>query len=259
MKQLLLLSIFLLNLILFGASFEDVEIPSKLMGKTFKARVILPDSYDGKKRFAQIYLLHGAGGDHANWHTKVKETEAYCDKYQRIIICPTAGRTSWYNNHNKSEDYIIKELIPHIDKKYKTKNNRWLTGLSMGGYGAIRLGFKYPKLFAAYGGQSPCITPSKWPKNWTIAQSMGTDITNKKQDHFSEMMLKKMKKDNRPFALLCGKQDFFFKENQWALEQLKKHKIKVHYEEMNGAHNWNFWAKSLPKHLEYFAKKGAKK
>lgn len=254
-KTLILLFITLATFIGNTARFEDVVIPSKLMKKTFSARVILPDNYDGKKPFKQLYLLHGASGDHTNWQERVKECDSYADKYQRIIICPTAGKYSWYNNYNKSEDYIIQEVVPFIDKKYNTTPDRWLTGLSMGGYGAIRLGFKYPKLFSAYGGQSPCIKPSKWAKKWSI----GKKFKSGKDDHFRKNMVTKLKTETRPFTILCGKQDFFFKENKQALELCNKHKIDVYYEEMDGAHNWDYWSQSLPKQLSFFASKTKKR
>ncbi|MGL4854081.1 MAG: alpha/beta hydrolase, partial [Lentisphaeria bacterium] len=160
----LILASFVLN----AAKTFEHSIQSKLMDANFKLKVIVPDSYDGNKSFRQVFLLHGAGGDQNTWNGD-NLSENMADKYNRIFILPTAGKTSWYNNHNQSENFIINEIIPFIDDHYKTIPDRWITGLSMGGFGAIRLGYKYPKLFSAIGGLSACIKPSQWTNKWNIS------------------------------------------------------------------------------------------
>mgnify|MGYP000625093280 CR=1 FL=1 len=240
----------------FAGTVETISIPSKKMGKAFSCTVILPEKYNGRRKFKQIYLLHGAGGNHDAWHKTVRDLRPYADKLKRIIVCTSEGSLSWYNKNNKSEDYIIKEVIPAIDGKYKTKNDRWISGFSMGGFGALSLGFKYPKLFSAFGGQSPCIKPSTWTHKWGIAKSMGAKAKEGKHDLFGKKMIKKLKKDRRPFSILCGEQDFFFKENLEAYQSLKKSGVKVHWiKKMQGAHNGKYWAESVDKQLKYFAKK----
>ncbi len=252
MKRILLLFSFATSL--FAGKIEIIKVESKLTNKIWDCTVAMPDSMEKGKRVKQIYLLHGAGGHHKTW-SSLNKLDELADKYNRIIIAPTVGRVSWYNNHNKSEDYIIKELIPFIDKKYKTLPNRWISGLSMGGYGAIRLGIKYPKLFSAYGGQSPCITPSQWTHKWGIATNMGPTAKEGKDDHFAtKKAIARMVKDKRPFSILCGKQDFFYKECQAAYEKLKKAGKKVYWEDLDGAHNGKFWSKSVLLHLEFFQK-----
>ena len=99
-------------------------------------------------RYPVIYLLHGLTGHYNNWAEKTK-LEQYAANYNYIIVMPE-GDNGWYTDsatvpNDKYESYIIKELIPEIDKKYRTKadrQNRAIAGLSMGGYGSIKIRFK---------------------------------------------------------------------------------------------------------------------
>jgi len=124
-----------------------------------KYTAILPGNYDidKNKSFPVVYLLHGYEGNYTTWITWSKLPVQLATEYQCIIILPDGGN-SWFVNWNgqtdgkphKWEDMIIKELIPFIDKHYRTisnKNNRIIGGLSMGGFGSISIGLRNPGKF----------------------------------------------------------------------------------------------------------------
>src|SRR6266699_6773087 len=113
-------------------------------------RVIIPRDYATGGRVPVIYLLHGLYGDYQNWDTRTG-LENYVQNFHLLIVMPDAD-DSWYTNSatipaDKFEDYIATDLISEIDEKYRTigeRHARAIAGLSMGGYGAVKLGMKYP-------------------------------------------------------------------------------------------------------------------
>ena len=140
-------------------TLETYKLNSKLMAREMPYRVIFPTIYNAEKdkRFPTIYLLHGLTGHFDNWADKSKLTD-YLKNYNYIIVMPE-GDNGWYTDsssaaNDKYESYIVQELIPEIDKKYRTisdREHRAVAGLSMGGYGSIKFGLKYPEKFALVG------------------------------------------------------------------------------------------------------------
>ena len=145
-----------------GSSVETVQFQSKLINATLPYNVILPPGYraSGTTRYPVLYLLHGLGGHYSDWVTRTNVAD-YAAQYRMIVVMPE-GNDSWYVDSggvptDKYETYILKELIPDVDKRYRTIQARYgraVAGLSMGGYGAIKFGLKYPATFVLAGSMS---------------------------------------------------------------------------------------------------------
>src|ERR1051325_6280870 len=145
----------------FDSDVLTSELDSKLLSRKVSYRVVLPSSYSitsqAKRRYSVLYLLHGLAGHFDNWTDKTK-LAAYAASYNYIIVTPEGG-DGWYTDsvtaaNDKYESYIIRELIPEIEKKFRTiadRDHRAIAGLSMGGYGAIKFGLKYPEMFSIVG------------------------------------------------------------------------------------------------------------
>ncbi|MFT4024116.1 MAG: alpha/beta hydrolase-fold protein, partial [Flavihumibacter sp.] len=136
---------FLAILLLFSlysraAIVDTLDTFSTVMNKNIKAVVIRP-SKTTTAPLPVLYLLHGYSGNYADWVGKVKDLGKAADLYEMLIVCPDGGFGSWYWDSPADpafqyETYITHELIPFIDKKFKTitdKKGRAITGLSMGG------------------------------------------------------------------------------------------------------------------------------
>ena len=136
---------------------------SQILGKNWYYRVYMPISYkqDTAAKYEILYLLHGYSGNQNDWCTNGTINSIidrlYRDSITRefIIVMPN-GMNSWYvdrqgfNDCVNMESAIITELIPQVEAKYRVKpgpENRSIGGLSMGGFGALRLALKYPELF----------------------------------------------------------------------------------------------------------------
>ncbi len=181
---LLCLTAFVVNV--KAAKVDTVETYSDAMKKKIKAVVVTPDNYAAGTQYPVVYLLHGAGGNYSDWVKKGGKVADNADLYNIIIVCADGGVTSWYWDSPvdptcKYETYITKELIPFIDKSYKTiknRNGRAITGLSMGGHGGLYLGIRHQDIFGAAGSMSGGVDIRPFPKNWDMANRLGDYATN---------------------------------------------------------------------------------
>ncbi|MDM7923805.1 MAG: alpha/beta hydrolase family protein, partial [Pyrinomonadaceae bacterium] len=147
----------------------EAKLDSKLMAKEMPYRVVLPLSYETEKtkRFPVVYLLHGLTGNYRNWTDMTLLTLAARD-FDFILVTPE-GANGWYTDSagvktDQYESYIVRELIPEIDAKFRTlakRDSRAIAGLSMGGYGAIKFGLKYPELFKIAGSFSGALSAAE--------------------------------------------------------------------------------------------------
>ena len=177
----LLLFLFL-NLSLY-AKVDTLWVHSKAMNKEIGSTVILPYNYDESNwRYRVVYILHGAGGDHGNWLRRFPELEDLANKHDFIIVCPDGDKTSWYmdspiDSSMLYETYIIKELVPEVDSRYRTQKSnlrRAITGLSMGGHGALFLSIRNPEVFCIAGSMSGGVDLRPFPGNWDLPLRLGT-------------------------------------------------------------------------------------
>jgi len=186
-----------------------VKVPAGLAASG-EVVATVPDAYNGATAFPAFLLLHGAGGPAAVWNAKGGNLRELADKHRRIIICPSAGPQSWYNNHNGSERYIARDVMDAAAKRYKLDGDCWIDGNSMGGYGSLRLFANHPEKFSAVLAFSPGTKPSRWMKNWDITNAMGASAAAGGEDTFTDAWLKKVEGKPRPVLMVCGYKDGFF-------------------------------------------------
>ena len=112
-----------------AVSVTDFKLNSKLMEREMPYRVAFPKSYEMDKtvRFTVIYLLHGLTGHYNNWGDKTSIAK-YLEPFNFIVVMPE-GDNGWYSDSatvakDKYESYIVKELIPEIDKNFRTNSSR---------------------------------------------------------------------------------------------------------------------------------------
>jgi S-formylglutathione hydrolase FrmB len=250
---------------------SDHKLDSKLMNREMPYRVTLPVDYTilRDQQYSVIFLLHGLGGHFDNWNDKTK-IEAYLQGYRAIIVAPEGG-DGWYTDsvtsvNDKYETYIVKELIPEIDKKFRTladREHRAIAGLSMGGYGAIKFGLKYPEMFSIVGSFSGAFdapmrgvtVTNNWPSIISVYGPAGSD-TRKSNDIFQlvrDASPEKLK--SLPFIYLdCGTEDLLFKTNRDFSALLIERKIPHEYRERTGAHTWPYWESQVQEFLRVAGK-----
>lgn len=255
MKKLLSMLLLLSALSTFAADVDTVKTYSASMKKEIKAVVVTPASYNNGNRFPVVYLLHGYSGGYADWIKKVPAIKDLADQHQLIIVCPDGNFSSWYFDspeqpENKYETYVATELVKWIDGKYKTiadKKARAITGLSMGGHGALYLAFKHQDVFSVAGSMSGGVDLRPFPNNWDIAKRIGTYAAKPEQwENKSVINLTHLLTPNSlALFIQCGTEDFFYKVNVQLHEKLAYQNIPHTFMTNPGAHNWQYWSDAI--------------
>lgn len=186
MKIRVSLLLFVISLVftanIFASRVDTVNVLSAAMGKAVRCVVVVPDGYSkGSDRYPVTYLLHGYSGNYRSWLEGAPEINRYVDEFQMMVVCPDGGYDSWYLDSPMKpkelyETFISKELVQYIDENYKTradKNHRAITGLSMGGHGALYNAIRHSDVFGAAGSTSGGVDLRPFPKNWNISDKIG--------------------------------------------------------------------------------------
>jgi S-formylglutathione hydrolase FrmB len=262
-----------------GTRVETIQFKSKLVGKTLPYSVVLPSTYSMAGQIALsypvLYLLHGLAGHYSNWLTKTKLAE-YAAKYQMIIVTPE-GNDGWYTDsatvpNDKYETYIVEELIPDVEKRFraiKGREGRAIAGFSMGGYGALKFGVKYAGkfVFAASisGALDAAARTNDNPRNaWdflrpSILQTFGDADSSTRAANDLHKLVRNFSAErlaSLPFFYLdCGTEDGFLATNRELATIFLERKIPHEYRQLPGAHNWAYWDSQVQEVLKIAARK----
>lgn len=279
MKKYLLLNFWIILFLVFSVNAQnapkvaDFKLNSKLMSREMPYRVIFPSGYNQKNEnvnYPVLYLLHGLTGHFNNWSDKTKIAE-FARNYKFILVMPE-GDDGWYSDaanapNDKYESYIIQELIPEIDKKFRTKSNREnrvIAGLSMGGYGSIKFGLKYPEKFVLVGSFSGALGAASISlktigNGWkaltdSIKKVYDADDSQTRKDNDIFKIVREIPNEkikSLPFIYLdCGTEDGLIQSNREFNLLLAEKKIPHEYRELPGKHDWIFWNSQVEEFLE---------
>jgi putative tributyrin esterase len=272
-SSVLLLNLFVLVVPAHAGEMRTDEIPSKHLGRPMKLNVLLPDDYekDAGRRYPVVYLLHGNGGDYGEWRRVGIEEEA---KGLPLIIAMPEGNQSFYVNHHEKpgerwEDYIVGEVVQHVDASYRTlaaRESRAISGLSMGGYGAMVLGLRHPELFASIASHSGALgVPagvSSGPIARRIEEIFGPQGSPARKAYDLPALARDLPAGKRPHLYIdCGSQDFLLESNRNFVRELARLGIDYEYREVPGKHDFAYWKRnvrhSLSLQLEALARAAA--
>ena len=246
-----------------AAHVDTIQVFSPSMNKNIKTCVIVPDNYKkSKKKFPVVYLLHGYSGNYATWVKSFKEVSQQVDRYGFIAIGVDGNYSSWYFNSPidptfKYETYIIDELVPFIDKKYKTiasREGRAISGLSMGGHGALYLSLKHQDVFGAAGSMSGGVDIRPFSEKWDIKKRLGAinDFPDNWEKNTVVNLIELNQNNNLKLIIDCGVDDFFIDVNRELHQKMLALKIDHDYIERPGKHNIDYWENSLKFQLLFF-------
>lgn len=243
-----------------GQRTDTLEVFSPSMGRHVKNLVITPKGYERTDRLPVVYLLHGHGDTFRSWQDFMPDLPQQASRHGFIIVCPD-GSDSWYwdwpgRKDMQYETYMTRELIPAVDSCYKTRahrSGRAVTGLSMGGHGALWLALRHQDLFGACGSTSGGVDLRPFPDSWNLKQILGERDSHAElwQSHCVVSQLDSI----RPgLALIidCGTEDFFAGVNEALHRELARRNIPHDYIVRPGAHKRPYWRRSLPHHFLFF-------
>ncbi len=251
-----------------------VQLHSALVGKTLPYNVILPADYrTSTTRYPVLYLLHGWAGHYSDWATRTNVAD-YVAQYRMIIVMPE-GNDGWYTDGvittDKYESYILQELIPDVQRRYRTIESRYgraIAGLSMGGYGALKFGLKSPGTFTFAGSLSGALAATTWTEedlkafksmnNSLVAAFGPRDSPQRKANDIFEIAsrVSASRAAALPYFYFdCGTEDFFLGVNEQFALLLTEKKIPHEFRELPGAHGWQYWDQQVKELLKVAAEK----
>jgi S-formylglutathione hydrolase FrmB len=237
---------------------------------------MLPPSYDASpgKRFPVLYFLHGLGGDQSflasNGASSAIE-EAWEEKRlgQFVIITPQ-GENSFYINsrdgHILYEDFFVREFVPQMERRFRVQHDREgraISGVSMGGYGALRFAFKYPRMFVSVSAHMPALL-EELPHG-----SSETGLASFLGNAFGSPLNERFWKENTPFVFArsvnlqglkiyfdCGEQDTFsFDTGARQMDKLLTARHVAHEAHLYpGGHNWQYVGQHLEESLMFHSR-----
>jgi len=246
---------------------EAVPFESRLVGAPLHYNVLLPADYalDSSKhrRYPVLYLLHGLGGSAGDWVSARARLAEHAAQYPFIVVVPE-GRDGWYTDSatapaEKFESYFVKELVPDVDRRFRTvaaREGRAVAGLSMGGYGSLKFGLKYPELFAFAGSMSGALEAASWLPDEKLPAFVRPSIarvygppdapdneTRRANDIFRLVReLTPERTKALPFLYLdCGTEDFLLRGNRDFSALLVEKKVPHEFRQLPGGHTWPYW------------------
>jgi S-formylglutathione hydrolase FrmB len=261
---LILVIIICTGLTSIAATIDTVLTHSASMRKDIKAVVIKPDSYAKASQLPVVYLLHGYSGNYADWIKKAPAIARYADMLNMIIVCPDGNYGSWYFDSPadttwKYETYIATELVQWIDAHFKTIKNRSgraITGLSMGGHGALYLACKHQDVFGAAGSMSGGVDMRPFPLNWDIAKRLGAYAAYPERWEQNSVIncTHLLTRNSLSLIIDCGVDDFFYKVNCNLHDKLLYQNIPHEFITRPGAHDWKYWSNAVVYQLLFMSR-----
>ncbi len=260
---------------------------SKILKSTVHYCVYLPASYDAgaakhpAQSYPVLYFLHGLGDNErtlfnsGGW-TLLDDLRQQHKIGEFLIAAPEGGQTFYINSADgklRYSDFFLQEFMPLIEAKYrisKGRSHRAITGISMGGYGALRFGFAYPEMFSAVSAQSAALI-TETPQQLDTADRSGAPMGKLLARVFGDPINVHHWNENSPFVLArknapalrrlaiyfnCGQEDNYgFEKGAAELhEQLQKEGVAHEYHSYPGDHSFTYFLSHFPEVIEFHSK-----
>ena len=253
---------------------ECGALSSKILARSVRFCALLPAAYDAQpeRRFPVLYWLHGLGQDEQSFAgsggwTLVEDLRRQGRLGDFIILTPDAG-TSFYLNsrdaHNRYEDFFLQEFLPAMERRFRIeagRATRGVSGVSMGGFGALHFGLKHPELFESVSAHSAALMEEP-PEAMTSGARLGfledvfgwpVDRAFWERNSVFTAARHAPVNENWKIYFDCGSEDDYgFDEGNRALDRLLKSRgIHHEFHLYPGGHGWGYFAKHLPASLQF--------
>lgn len=243
-----------------------VDFFSNVLGMCVQADVIIPQKTSGQigmegkasETYPTLYLLHGMSDDHTIWQRRTS-IERYVSDMGLAVVMPTT-HLAWYTDTQyglRYFTYISKELPEICRSFFKGMSDRredtFAAGLSMGGYGAFKLGLAASDTFSAVaslsGGVNIGSLKGRHGDLNPLIQGVFGDL-DKMEGSENDLfyLAEKLKESGKPLPKMyqwCGTEDFLYQDNLKMRDHLRKLGYDLTYEESPGDHQWKYWDEKI--------------
>ncbi|MFD2615012.1 alpha/beta hydrolase [Paenibacillus gansuensis] len=253
-------------------AFVQCDFFSEVLGIGASMNVILPQATSQQigmegaaaqsGRHPVLYLLHGLSDDHTTWMRRTS-IERYVSGMGLAVVMPTVNR-SYYTDMKEGARYwtFVSEELPQLARSFFPLSDRrednFVAGLSMGGYGALKHALRHPGRYAAaaslsgaldFSGGSTTLSPQEYAR---IAGSR-EEVKGTDNDLFAlAEKAAQLPADQQPLLFqCCGTEDFLYQDNQRFLKHARSLGLQLTYEEEPGDHNWDYWDLKIQRVLEW--------
>jgi S-formylglutathione hydrolase FrmB len=242
-------------------AFTHVFWSSKVLGKQVGMNVILPDC--GTPPFPVFYLLHGLSDDYTIWHRRTR-IEWYVRDLPLIVVMPDGFRGFYTNNEEGPQyaTYMAEELPAFVERQFAAlpeRAGRCVGGLSMGGYGALRLALGYPERYVSASSHSGALAFGHDPVNESDFRAVefrritGPQPAGSRHDLYALAREAKARGTVPALRIDCGTEDHLLPGNRLFVEHLRALAVAHHYAEFAGGHSWDYWDLHVQEALAFHA------
>lgn len=251
-------------------AFAQLDFYSSVLQQSTRMNVILPESYISyenprghsiERNYPVLYLLHGYNGDETVW-MRWTALERYCKQLPLCVVMPR-GEHSLYLDGTTYQyyTYLTEELpakVQHFFPVSTKREDTFIAGLSMGGYGAFRAALGRPDLYSYAASLSGAVALDESIENGTltgyIADPLGDLNTFKGSDNDLKQLLSKRCAEGAELPELymtCGTEDFLLESNRHYRDHIRSNGLEVTYEEHPGDHHWDYWHEHIQDVLDW--------
>jgi S-formylglutathione hydrolase FrmB len=242
---------------------RDVVFHSVALDREMRYRVLLPASTASHQKLQVAYLLHGGGGGFRDW-SNYSDVTRYAEA--NLVLVMPQGDYSYYVNaverpRDRYEDYIVQDLLADVEARFpiaKGRANRAIAGVSMGGFGAMKIALSHPDLFAFAGAISPAIDVSRRAFSIRRVQQYRAlssifgpsgSVTRHSNDPF--FIARTVAAAKAPYLFLsCGDEESLLAANREFVAVLTEQHLPYEFHVVPGGHEWKQWNKQLPSLFE---------
>jgi len=242
----------------------ELTFKSNALDLAMQVNILMPDQRGSNEAFKVLYLLHGYQGNQSDW-MRYSSLERYLFEHRLMVVMPGV-HNSYYTDMAQGLNYftyVSIELPQFIESMFpvsKQREETFVAGLSMGGYGALKIGLTYPNRFSKVASLSGAvdfasiISRAKGTQREKFFKGIFGEQPHKDMTHDLEFLVKQnlIAKEKMPqMYIACGTEDFLFDENQKFHSILNALNVNHTYVTSEGSHNWLFWDTYIEKVLNW--------
>lgn len=244
---------------------ETVDLRSALLERPIPYRVALPG--DASSGTPVVYLLHGLDGNSSDWFERT-EVEEQAAALGLAVVTPEGG-AGWYTDAPGApwERSLLEEVLPDVERRFpvaRERAGRAIAGLSMGGYGALKVAVRHPTRFALAASISGVVAApshnaradgSRWALlRESLDRAFPDPVTARANDLFA--LLREPGGVERPFLYFdCGLDDPFLAQNRELAALLVEAKVPHEFRQRPGTHGWDYWREQVGEVLRLAARR----